>query len=127
VSIAAGLATLRELSKDGGALYASMNEVGAALIAGLRDAAHRAKSDLQIQGYPTVFNTCFGSARPAIDYRSYQSNDSAKQKRFVALLLEEGIRLTSRATWFLSAAHDADDVKRTIDGVEKALRRLKTE
>jgi glutamate-1-semialdehyde 2,1-aminomutase len=124
VSIAAGIATLRELSKDGGALYGSMHEVGTALFEGLRDAARRAKSDLQVQGYPTVFNTYFGSAKQATDYRSYQANDSAKQKRFVALLLEEGIRPTSRATWFLSAAHDAKDVERTVDGVENALRRL---
>ncbi len=124
VSIAAGVATLRELSRDGGAVYASMNKVGASLIAGLQDAARHAKSDLQIQGFPTVFNTYFGAAQPATDYRSYQANDGAKQKRFVALLLEEGVRPTSRATWFLSAAHDADDVGNTVAGVERALRRL---
>jgi glutamate-1-semialdehyde 2,1-aminomutase len=124
VSTAAGVATLRELSRDGGAVYASMNKVGAALIAGLQDAARRAKSDLRIQGFPTVFNTYFGPAEPATDYRSYQANDGAKQKRFVPLLLEEGIRPTSRGTWFLSAAHNADDVEKTVDGVEKALRRL---
>jgi glutamate-1-semialdehyde 2,1-aminomutase len=127
VSIAAAVATLRELSKDGGALYASMNEVGATVIAGIENAARRAKSDLRIQGYPSVFNTYFGSARPATDYRSYQAHDGAKQKRFVALLSEEGIRPTSRATWFLSAAHDARDAQRTIEGVEKVLRRLESD
>lgn len=126
MSIAAGIATLRELSKDNGALYRSMNETGTALIAGFKDAAGRTKSNLQIQGHPTVFNTYFGSAKPATDYRSYKANDDAKQKRFVSLLLDEGIRPTSRATWFLSAAHGADDVEKTVRGVERALRRLET-
>jgi glutamate-1-semialdehyde 2,1-aminomutase len=124
VSIAAGIATLRELSKDNGAIYRSMNEIGTTLMAGLKDAARRAGSNLQIQGYPTVFNTYFGSAKPATDYRSYKSNDDVKQKRFVSLLLDEGVRPTSRATWFLSAAHGVDDLKQTIQGAERALKRL---
>jgi glutamate-1-semialdehyde 2,1-aminomutase len=119
--MAAGLATLHELSRAG--VYEQMEARGAALMAGLRRVAARAGMRLQVQGLGTVFNTAFGDGPPVTDYRSYQRcSDGDQLHRFLHALQEHGVRPTSRGTWFLSTAHTDADVEETIRAVEAALR-----
>jgi glutamate-1-semialdehyde 2,1-aminomutase len=119
-SMAAGLATLEELSRAG--VYERMEEHGAALMAGLRRVAQQAGIPLLVQGLGTVFNTAFCD-RPAVtDYRSFQRcSDGEKLRRFLHALQEHGVRPTSRGTWFLSTTHTAADVEETIRAAEAAL------
>src|SRR5207248_3313366 len=56
-SIAAGLATLEELSREG--VYEQMEARGDALMGGLRQVADRAGIPFLVQGLGTVFNTAF--------------------------------------------------------------------
>ena len=119
-SMAAGLATLEELSRAG--IYERMEARGDALMAGLRGVAKRAGLRLLVQGLGTVFNTAFCNGAPVTDYRSYQRcSDSAQLRRFLHALQEHGVRPTSRGTWFLSTAHTDADVEETIRAAEAAL------
>jgi glutamate-1-semialdehyde 2,1-aminomutase len=118
-SIAAGLATLEELSRAG--VYEQMEARGDALMDGLRQVAHRAGIPFLVQGLGTVFNTAFTDQPAVVDYRSYVGCDLAKQKRFLHALQDVGIRPTSRGTWFLSTAHTDADIEETVRGVERAL------
>ena len=119
-SMAAGLATLQELSRAG--VYEQMEARGDALIAGLRRVAQRVGSQLRVQGIGTVFNTAFGEGPPVTDYRTYQKcSDSAQLQGFLHALQEHGVRPTSRGTWFLSTAHTDADVEETIRAAEVAL------
>jgi glutamate-1-semialdehyde 2,1-aminomutase len=121
-SVAAALATLEELSRDG--VYERMEARGNALIDGLREVAARSGAPLQVQGLGTVFNTSFGDGSPVVDYRSYaRHTDAARLPGFLHALQEEGVRPTSRGTWFLSTAHTDDDVEATIRATERALAR----
>jgi glutamate-1-semialdehyde 2,1-aminomutase len=122
---AAAAATLDELARDEGAAYRRMEETGEALMEGLRQVAHRAGQPLLVQGVGQVFNTCFTDAPAIYDYREYTlRTDAARQLRFVHALADEGVRLTSRGTWFLSIAHTPDDVAVTIRAAERALARM---
>ena len=119
-SMAAGLATLQELSRPG--VYEQMEARGDALMAGLRRVAERAGTAMQVQGLGTVFNTAFCDGPPFTDYRSYQQrSDGARLQNFLHALQEHGVRPTSRGTWFLSTAHTDADVEETIRAAEAAL------
>jgi glutamate-1-semialdehyde 2,1-aminomutase len=120
-SMAAGLATLQELSRAG--VYEQMEARGDELMAGLRRVAERAGIQLLVQGLGTVFNTAFCDGPAVTDYRSYQSRADAVQLRgFLHALQDNGVRPTNRGTWFLSTAHTDADVDQTIRAAEAALR-----
>jgi glutamate-1-semialdehyde 2,1-aminomutase len=124
IAVAAAVATVDALAKDGGAVYSRIKAVGGALIEGMREVAKRAGSDLIVQGYPSVFNTAFGDGRSIDTLDEYKRCDQSKQQRFLSVLLERGIRPTSRGTWFVSAAHTEAEVARTLEAVQGALTSL---
>jgi glutamate-1-semialdehyde 2,1-aminomutase len=122
-SVAAGLATLEELSRPG--VYEQMDARGAALMMGLRQVAERGGIPLHVQGLGSVFHTAFGDGARVTDYRSYQRYfDSDQLRGFLHALQEHGVRPTSRGTWFLSTAHTDADVEETIRAAEMALASL---
>jgi glutamate-1-semialdehyde 2,1-aminomutase len=123
VSLSAALAALRELSANGQAAYRRINAVGKALMDGIVAAGRRHGTDLQVSGLPSAFHTCFAS-HPIHDYVTYSTADQKRLGRFLAALLECGVRPTSRGTWFVSSTHTDDDVKSTLDAVDSALRQV---
>ncbi len=123
VSLSAALASLRELAANDHAAYRRINAVGKALMDGIVAAARRAGTDLQLSGVPSAFHTCF-SSRPIHDYATYTSADPKRLALFLAALLEDGIRPTSRGTWFVSTTHTDEDVALTLAAVERALQRV---
>ncbi|MBI1779121.1 MAG: aspartate aminotransferase family protein [Proteobacteria bacterium] len=125
VSTSAALAALDELEADDGAVYAAMEKKGARLMEGLKQLARKHGLPLLVQGLGAVFNTAF-TDQPAIsDYRSAARADAALLTRFVDLLQEEGVRITTRGTWFLSTAHTDQQIEASIAATDKALAKLK--
>ena len=118
-SIAAGLATLAELSREG--VYEQMEARGEALMDGLRQVARQAGLPFLVQGLGTAFNTAFTDQPSVTDYRAYVRCDLDKQKRFLHALQNEGVRPTSRGTWFMSTAHTDADIEETVRAAERAL------
>jgi glutamate-1-semialdehyde 2,1-aminomutase len=119
-SVAAANATLEALGANDGAAYGHITRMGTRLMDGLRGHAARRGSDLIVQGLAAAFNTTFGRG-PVRDYRSYAATDRARQARFLRALQDRGVRVTSRGTWFLSAAHDDADIERTLEAAADAL------
>lgn len=124
VSVAAALATLRELSANGQAVFKQIHTVGKALMDGIADAGRRVGTNLQISGFPAAFHTCFAD-HSIHDYMTYSRADQKRLAAFIGALLEVGVRPTGRGTWFLSSAHTESDVVLTLDAVERALRRIR--
>jgi glutamate-1-semialdehyde 2,1-aminomutase len=120
VSISAALAALRELSADSQAAYQRLNAAGAALMAGIAAAARQYGANLQVSGLPAAFHTCFAS-HPIHDYTSYSLADHQRLSRFLAALLERGVRPTGRGTWFISTTHTDSDIASTLEAVGHAL------
>ena len=92
-SVAAALATLDELARDG--VYERMTARGTALMDGLRGVAQRRGVPLLVQGLGTVFNTSFSDGAPVTDYRSFARHcDAARLGPFLHALQEAGVRPT---------------------------------
>jgi glutamate-1-semialdehyde 2,1-aminomutase len=123
-SVAAGLATLAELTANDGAAYAVIEAQGEKLIAGLRDIARRLQVPLLVQGLGAVFNTAFIDQPEVFDYRSYARSDATRLRHFLYALQDAGVRPTSRGTWFLSSAHTDVDIADTLRAAEWALREV---
>jgi glutamate-1-semialdehyde 2,1-aminomutase len=121
-SVAASLATLEELSRDG--VYERMEARGEVLMDGLRQVARQAGVAMLVQGLGTAFNTAFTEQTAVVDYRSHALCDVDRQRRFLNALQDEGVRPTSRATWFLSTAHTDADIEETLRAAERALASL---
>ncbi len=121
VSCAAALETLRILERGDGAVYQQMEQVGLQLMSGIRELAGKSKHKLLVQGIGTVFNTAFTDETAIQDWRAYSAADAGLLARFARALQEEGIYITRRGTWFLSAAHSSIEVETTLAAVEKVL------
>jgi glutamate-1-semialdehyde 2,1-aminomutase len=124
LSIAAGLATIEALSANGGKAYNDISVRGAALIAGLQSLAERYGIPLRVQGYPAVFSTFFSSHSSVSTYAEFKSSDARQLARFIEGLQTNGVRPTSRGTWFVSSAHSEADVEAALLAAEKALQLL---
>jgi glutamate-1-semialdehyde 2,1-aminomutase len=124
VSMSAGVAALRALKANDGEAYRQIERTGTALMEGLREVAENDSLPLNVQGPPSVFNTAFTSQGPINDYVEYDRTDKRAQAVFRELLLDEGVRPTSRGTWFLSSAHATADIDFTIAAADRALARL---
>lgn len=123
LSIAAGIACIRELSKE--RTYERLEEMGIRLEEGIRSSA--AKHGVQITlnrfgGALTVYFT----DQEVTDYDSAQTSDSEKFGEFFRLLLEQGIYLAASKyeAWFLTTAHTNQDVDITLQAVDVAFSKM---
>lgn len=124
ISCAAALATLRALQSDDSEAYTRLRKVGTTLMDGLREIAAETGCALHVQGLPAAFNTTFTEQGEITDYRSYRRCDLGLQSQLIAALLEQGVRITGRGTWFLSASHSDQDVEFTLNAARRALQAL---
>ena len=124
VSLAAALATLEELGRDGGRVYRRMWELGERLAAGLRELGARREVPLRVSGVGPLVHTAFGGEAEPTDYRSYRTTDPDRQRAFIGRLQHLGVRPTARGTWFVSAAHGEADLAETLAAAERALNGL---
>jgi glutamate-1-semialdehyde 2,1-aminomutase len=120
VAAVAGLATLAELRKPGA--YARLHGTGRALRDGLAQLVARSGLPAQVIGETTVFDLVF-TDRPLTDYRGMLTADGALLKAFNAECLAHGI-VKGREKLYVSLAHSDEDVARTLDVFEAALRSL---
>jgi glutamate-1-semialdehyde 2,1-aminomutase len=121
VSIAAAVATLEQLAAGNGSAYTKIESTGEQLIEGIRHIASRRSTNLKVTGCAAVFHTLFTDQAETFDYASHSQADAVRQKMFIDALLLRGIRPTGRGTWFVSTAHTAADVERTLAAVDATL------
>lgn len=122
--LAAGLATLRELTRGNGEVLASIGEKTEHLIGGLRKLATKHGQNMHVCGLAGVFHPAFGDGREIRTYRDFLSTDAEKRTHFNALLHEEGVRVTARGTWFVTAALTDRDIEETLQAADRALEKL---
>ena len=121
-SVAAALATLELLEEPG--LYDRLYQLGASLRAGLSQASREAGQNMIVQGYGPIAYTGFSDHGYATDYRSVLLNDKAKLSKFIAGMHDNGIRVIGRGLWYISAAHEKEDIQHAIDVARKVLKTL---
>ena len=136
VAMAAGLANLEELiggrdaalrRPDSAArcLYHLLEERGAQLAAGMRDAAKSAGVPVQFNQCGSMFCGYFTSA-PVHNVADAMHSDRERFKKFFHGMLDAGVYLAPSQfeSGFLSTAHTAADIEQTVSAAAKILRTL---
>ncbi|MGI8792518.1 MAG: aspartate aminotransferase family protein [Acidimicrobiales bacterium] len=123
-SLAAGVATIRCLIDTDP--YPEMERLTRRLADGLRQVGLDAGVALAVDHVGgSLLQTRFGEDRPMQSRADFVANSEVSLlASFLERLQELGVRPTSRALWFVSAAHDESLVGRTIDAAGEALARL---
>ena len=119
VSVAAGLATLKQLEAPG--FYAALADKTRALTEGLTAAAQRQDVPFSAQAIGGMFGLYF-SATPPGTYAEVMAMDTAAFNQFYHAMLDQGIYLAPSAfeAGFVSAAHTPADIAATLAAAEKA-------
>ena len=119
MAMAAGIATLRLLAEHG--VYRRLDEMGATLADGLRDAARAAECDVTVTRIGSMMTVFFAPAAP-FDYESAKRADTERYGRFHRAMLEAGFYLPPAQfeAMFVSLAHTPADLARTIEAARAA-------
>src|SRR5664280_1878035 len=123
VAMAAGIAALEELAASDA--YAKLEQLGAALEAGMKSAAKSA-------GVPVQFNRCgsmfcgYFTSEPVHNVADAMKSDRERFKKYFHGMLAEGIYLAPSQfeSGFISTAHTKTDIEKTVHAAAKVLRGL---
>ncbi len=120
LTMAAGSATLRLLRPE---RYAELEATGAALEAGLLEAAAAAGAAISIGRVGGLLTVFFRSSAPRT-YAEAAESDRAAFARFFGAMLDAGILLppSQFEAWFISLAHGPETVAETIEAARTAFR-----
>jgi glutamate-1-semialdehyde 2,1-aminomutase len=123
VAMAAGIAALEELIATNA--YAKLEELGASLEAGMRDAAKQA-------GVPVTFNRCgsmfcgYFTSEPVNNLADAMKSDRERFKKYFHGMLEAGVYLAPSQfeAGFISTAHSAADIDKTVKAAATVMKSL---
>jgi glutamate-1-semialdehyde 2,1-aminomutase len=119
VSMAATLATLKILKSQ--VPYEAIDDSGGYLMKELSKEFASSGIEHEIVGYPGVFNVRFDSKGPT-EYRSAVKANRERYANFAFALLQKGVRILPRGTWFLSSVHSTPDLDKTLSAVRDVLK-----
>ncbi|MCL0032552.1 glutamate-1-semialdehyde 2,1-aminomutase [Peptococcaceae bacterium] len=123
LAMAAGIATLKELSKAG--IYQELEEKSKKLEQGIKQAALNNGIPITQNRAGSMLCTFFTSTE-VVDYDTACTSDTKLFARFFRELLKEGIYIAPSQfeAMFVSIAHTDEDIDVTIDAVERVFKRL---
>ncbi len=126
VSVAASLATLRILSKSKKVLYPKLARTCKDIVNGIRDSLSSLKFEATVNSLGSMFQVFF-TGNAVRDYQSAKTSDAKLFKRFFDHLLKEGIFIppSQFETCFVSYSHNSNDVAKTMESFENALKKVK--
>jgi glutamate-1-semialdehyde 2,1-aminomutase len=118
LAMAAGMAALRELS-DGNA-YTKLETLGAQLEQGMKEAAKTAGIAVTFNRIGSMFCGYF-TDRPVLNLADALTSSRERFARFFHGMLDAGIYLAPSQfeAGFLSAAHSADDIEKTVEAARR--------
>jgi glutamate-1-semialdehyde 2,1-aminomutase len=118
VSMAAGIASLAELTAD---RYVALETTAEALATGLRDKARDAGRDVAVVSVGSLL-TVFFRPTPPTDAGEALASDRAAYARFFGAMLDRGILLppSQFEAWFVSLAHRPAEIEATVDAARTA-------
>jgi glutamate-1-semialdehyde 2,1-aminomutase len=117
MAIAAAWGTVSQLERIAEEAYPRLYALGEQFTDGLRDLAEELGLSVLVQGIGPVFHVAFTDQQSMSDYRTSLVADMERYHRFVANMLDEGVRILSRGLWYLSTAHTEEDVEFTLNKI----------
>ena len=123
VAVAAGLKTLEIISREG--FYECLTGQTQKLIAGLKQAADKAKIPFAVDSVGGMFGFYFADAIPS-SYEAVTKTNIESFKKFFHLMLDEGVYFAPSAyeAGFTSIAHDDEVLAAIIAAAEKSFPKL---
>jgi glutamate-1-semialdehyde 2,1-aminomutase len=123
LAMSAGLAALEELSA--GNAYVRLEEAGAALEGGMKEAARSARIPARFNRLGSMFCAYF-TDQPVHNLADALRSDRARFAKYFHAMLEEGIYVAPSQfeAGFISLAHTTADIERTVKAASKAMRTL---
>jgi glutamate-1-semialdehyde 2,1-aminomutase len=123
ISVAAGLAALKILARNGGELYGRLEASVKRLRDGLVDIADDAGVNVQVNGVSSMFQLFFNDA-PVVDYKTAMLSDTERFMRYQRGLMARGVYLAPSQfeTCFVSAAHSDEDFSETLVAMEESIK-----
>lgn len=123
LSVAAGIACLQTLKQPH--TYERLEKLGAKLSEQIQKQAEKFNISIQINRYGGAFSIYFTDT-PVTDYAGAESSNSEQFARFASLLLDEGVYIapSKYEAWFLTTAHQEEDIDFTIRAVEKVFEQM---
>jgi len=124
VAVAAGLATLKLVQAPG--FYEKLSATTKALMDGLKHAAHQHGVPFSAQSIGGMFGIYFSEQVPT-SFDEVMATDKEAFNQFFHSMLDAGIYLGPSAfeAGFVSAAHGADELSRTIEAASQAFSALR--
>ena len=121
LAMAAGLATLTELSKPG--QYEELERKGQLLGEGITQAIEETGANVQFVRICAMFCLYF-TDQPMIDYTTAKASDTARFARYFWSMLEQGIYLppSQFEACFISLALEDEMIKKTVNAARVALK-----
>lgn len=121
LAMTAGIETLRAIDEDIG-IYDRLEDSGAYLQKGIERSAAELKIDCTINRSGSMF-TLFFTGQRVTDFTSAKTSNLANFVNYFNSMLENGIYLppSQFEACFISAAHDVDDLNKTITAVQRSL------
>lgn len=121
ISVAAGLATLRELLKPG--TYERLEDISSKLEKKLKSILKDLGLNYQVTRVGSML-TLFFTDKEVVDFETALSSDTEKFAIFWQKMLENGIYLppSQFEAWFVSLAHGEKEIEYTAEVIRKVLR-----
>jgi len=124
LAMAAGGAVLDALAADDGAVYKNLEVVSAGLAAGLEAAAKSAGCPVYITRVGSMLGVFFveNDGDRVTDYAGATACRTDRYTAFFGAMLDGGVMLAPSAyeTWFVSAAHDDEAIRHTLEVAQGA-------
>ena len=126
ISVSAGVSSIKTMNKIQSKLYPMLEKNCTKIVSAIHDLATDMKISHQINSISSMFQIFF-TDKPVIDYTSAKKSDMMKFKKLFEVLLKNGIFIAPSQfeTVFLSYEHSEDQIKKTINAYEKALKVVK--
>jgi glutamate-1-semialdehyde 2,1-aminomutase len=123
LAMAAGIAALEDLKSSNA--YAKLEELGAQLETGMRDAAKSANVSVTFNRCGSMFCGYF-TDKPVHNLADAMHSDRARFAKFFHGMLDEGVYLAPSQfeAGFLSTAHSASDIDNTVRAGAKVMKAL---
>ncbi|RTY59022.1 glutamate-1-semialdehyde-2,1-aminomutase [Pantoea sp. YU22] len=124
IAMAAGFACLTQIAQPG--THQTLTERTTQLAQGLLAAAQAENIPLVVNHVGGMFGIFFTEADSVTCYADVTKCDVERFKRFFHLMLEEGVYLAPSAfeAGFMSLAHSAEDIERTVDAARRCFAKL---
>ncbi len=123
LAVAAGLATLKQLKARG--IYKKLEDNSNALAKGMGEAAKKAGISVTQTRVGSMLTTFF-TPGPVVDWNTAKQCDTKRYGQFFHAMLDQGIYLAPSQfeAAFLSTAHSAQDIAKTIKAAHTAFKKL---